>query len=507
LCLRAADQQEQCPKRFWHPGLDANPSTCGYFPEPRVFTVGPNRYSILDIKISSVIFQERVYLNRLGRIAISGLFAAQVLAAPNALFAGDLKIPIPQRSVSTPTQKLNREGVAELKRGNRDKAKRLFYRAYLLDAEDPFTLNNLGYVAELEGDADRALRYYALARRDNTDAIIDQSSESALKGKTLDAAFQQVQGSDREVSKINERAIVMLQNGRVFEARALLLSALPNHPHDPFLLNNLGYAMEAIGDLEGAQRSYSAAASLRSTQRVVVTPRAKWRGKPISEVAAANATAISQEIARGEGVEAATARLNLRGVAALNDNKPAAARDFFLQAYHQDPQNAFTLNNLGYISELDGDRESAESYYEAARSGRDASDHVGYSTRREAEGKKIDNLADENTRYVESSLRTMQENRRRENKPVELMHRDGSSANSPSAAPMPSIELMPSDGSSVKSPSAIPVPPIGIQAPPLPPLPPPNPDHHDLSNSNSNPPQNNPPQSAQMRPDQNNARN
>ena len=41
-----------------------------------------------------------------------------------------------------------------------------------------------------------------------------------------------------------------------------------------------------------------------------------------------------------------------------------------MQAYQKDAQNAFTLNNLGYVSELAGDRESAEMYYEAARSGK-----------------------------------------------------------------------------------------------------------------------------------------
>jgi Flp pilus assembly protein TadD len=383
------------------------------------------------------------------------LLALQLLAGTSS-FAGDLKIPIPQRGLSTPTQKLNREGVTELKRGHRDKAKQLFYRAYLLDPQDPFTLNNLGYIAELEGDADRAQRYYALAAQDHTDALIDQSSDAALKGKPLDAAFREVQESDQQISEINEHAIVLLQQGQVFEARNLLLSALPRAPKDPFLLNNLGYAMESVGDLDGALRSYSAAASIHSTQKVIVTPRAKWRGRPISEVAAANAAAVSEQIARGEGTEATAARLNLRGVAALNDNKPTAAREFFLQAYQRDAQNAFTLNNLGYVSELDGDWESAETYYEAARSGKDANDRVSYSTRRDAEGQKIDNLADNNESSVEGTLKTMQAAKRRENHPVELKKRDGSSAND--------------------NPEAKPVPPVGVQAPSMPALPPPNPD-------------------------------
>ena len=215
-------------------------------------------------------------LRKLGTLAvIPGLLAMQLLAGTSQGFARDLQVPIPQRGVSTPSQKLNRDGVAELKHGHQKKAKRLFYKAYLLDPDDPFTLNNLGYVAELKGNADRALRYYALAARDRTNAVIDQSSEAALKGKPLDAALQQVQDSDQEVSRINERAIVLLQDGHVFEARNLLQSTLQRHPRDPFLLNNLGYALEAVGDIDGALRCYSAAASLHSKQRVVVTPRAK----------------------------------------------------------------------------------------------------------------------------------------------------------------------------------------------------------------------------------------
>ena len=394
-------------------------------------------------------------VSRVGTLTtILGLLVMQFLAGTRQGFAGDLRVPLQQRSLSIPTQKLNREGVAELKRGHRDKAKRLFYRAYLLDPDDPFTLNNLGYIAELEGDADRALRYYALASRDHTDAVIDQSSEASLKGKPLDDAFREIQSSDHEVSKINEEAIVLFQQGGVLEARNLLRSALASHPHDPFLLNNLGYAMETIGDLKGALRCYSEAASLRSSERVVVTPRLKWRGRPVSEVARQNAVSVSRLIARGEDVEAASARLNLRGVAALNDNNPSAARGFFLQAYQQDSQNAFTLNNLGYVAELAGDRETAEMYYEAARSGRDATARVTYATRQDVEGRKIDNVSDDNQLDVEATLKAIQEAKRREGRPIELKHRDASSSSSEQ--------------------NATPVPSIAVPPPSLPPLHPPN---------------------------------
>lgn len=412
------------------------------------------------------------------RRVTTAFVAVMLVGMASDVLAGDLKIPIPQRGVSTPTQKLNREGVAELKHGHRDKAKKLFYRAYLLDPNDPFTLNNLGYVAELDGDADRALRFYALAAKDHTDAIIDQSSEAALKGRPLDDAFRQVKDADHEISKINEQAIVLLQDGRAFEARALLRSMLQRHPDNPFLLNNLGYTMEALGDLDGALRYYSAAASLHSKEVVVVTPRLKWRGRPVSEVAADNARAVNDLISRGEGVEAAAARLNLRGVAALNDNNPAAARQYFQQAYQRDSQNAFTLNNMGYISEMSGDWEGAQEFYDAARSGRDANGRVNYSTRRDVEGEKIDTVADDNQVGAQSAMNAMQRARRRVGGPPELLRRDGTPA---STAPEP----------------AKPVPPVGIQPPPLPALPPPDSQQNrsDLNQRpDHSPPQQNSPQ-------------
>ena len=273
----------------------------------------------------------------------------------------------------------------------------------------------------------------------------------------------------RSLTGPTKRAIVLLRDGHVFEAKNLLQSALPRHPNDPFLLNNLGYAMENVGDVEGALRCYSEAASLHSTKRVVVTPRVKWRGRPVSEVARENAVAMSEQIARGEGVDATTARLNLRGVAALNVNNPSVAKGFFSQAYQQDARNAFTLNNLGYIAELAGDRESAEMYYEAARAGRDAKAKVSYSTRRDAEGQKIDKLADDNQLDVEATLKAVQEMKRREQRPIELKRRDAVPENSEQ--------------------ESTPVPPIGVQAPALPALPPPTSQQERNATPSPQPPQ------------------
>ncbi len=88
-----------------------------------------------------------------------------VLLAATAGFAGDLRIPLPKSSKPTPVQKFNQEGVQAVQKHDYAKAKKLFYKAYLIDPNDPFTLNNLGYISEMEGDLDRAQRFYALGRR------------------------------------------------------------------------------------------------------------------------------------------------------------------------------------------------------------------------------------------------------------------------------------------------------------------------------------------------------
>src|ERR1700723_2289880 len=82
----------------------------------------------------------------------------------------DVSITIPMRSKLSPVQRLNREGVEAIKQRKYAKAEALFYKAYLYDPSDPFTLNNLGYISELQGKLDRALRFYQLASQQGSEA-------------------------------------------------------------------------------------------------------------------------------------------------------------------------------------------------------------------------------------------------------------------------------------------------------------------------------------------------
>jgi Flp pilus assembly protein TadD len=352
---------------------------------------------------------------------LSALTAAALCASS---FAQTLKIPLPKRSKETPVQQLNREGVKQVQKHNIGRAKRLFYKAYLLDPDDPFTLNNLGYISELEGDADRALRYYELSSKNASQATIDRSSRPDLKGRPLQEAFAALQVPELKANKANVQAISLLNKGRVAEAEAVLKKELSQDSRNPFTLNNMGYVMESEGDLQAASKYYSSAASMHSDEKILVAPNPRWRGKGISEIASQNARAVNRTIAKGEDLAAQVARLNLRGVAALNHNDPKAAREFFQQAYKLDPKNAFSLNNMGYAAEMDGDRETAESYYEEARAAADSNLPVTYASRRAAEGRKLSNVAEDNQIDVDAVIEAVRQQRQREGGPIQLKRRD-----------------------------------------------------------------------------------
>jgi Flp pilus assembly protein TadD len=338
-----------------------------------------------------------------------------------------IRINIPKRSKPTPVQTYNRDGVAAIQKHDYTKAKKLFYKAYLLDPNDPFTLNNLGYVAELEGDVDRAQRFYELAQEQNSQATIDRASLDGVKGKTVAAVAGHAETGGVQLNVLNVEAISLLNKDRVSEADAVLQKALRIDATNPFTLNNMGYTKEKEGELEAALNYYDEAAKRNSDEPVIVTVKKSWRGKPISQIAADNAKKIRGALKTEDTLEARVARLNLRGVSALNRNDRKTALQCFQEAYKLAPEDAFALNNMGYVAELNGDRESADYYYAKAKAADNRDRHVTLATRREDEGKRLVEVANKNDDQAEASITAEQELRRRSgNAPV--LHQRGTGA-------------------------------------------------------------------------------
>jgi Flp pilus assembly protein TadD len=349
---------------------------------------------------------------------------AFLLASFIGVQAQDLRLPLPKKSKYTPVQQLNREGVDALKKQNTDRAKRLFYKAYLIDPNDPFTLNNLGYVSELEGDMDRAQRYYDQAQANTSDAVVDKSTDDGAKGKAVAKIAGHTEEGPLKVNQMNSEAITLLSKDRAPEADLLLQKALKLDPKNPFTLNNMGFAREKEGELEDAVNFYTQSANTGARDPIIVTLNKDWRGRPISEVAAGNADKTRKELRESETAKDKVARLNLRGVSAMNRNDRKAARDYFAQAYKLDPKNAFALNNMGYLAEMEGDRETAQSYYDHAHEAQRASDKVAVSTRPEVEGLALGHVAQQSSDLVDARMQAEAETRRQSGQKPALRTRD-----------------------------------------------------------------------------------
>jgi Flp pilus assembly protein TadD len=362
---------------------------------------------------------------------------AFILALGAVAQAGDLKIPLPKRDITTPVQKLNREGVKALKKHKLAKARQLFYRAYLLDPNDPFTLNNLGYISEMGGNIDRAQRYYELSAANTSEATVAMATIPDYKGKTIAEVAGHVGDHGMDINRYNVLAMGLLMKNRPSEADLVLQKALALDPQNPFTLNNMGFAKEKEGEYEKAYADYSRAANAGSDQRIIVAMKDGWRGKRISDVARDNARALSKLMSKEDTLATRVARLNLQGVSAINRNDRATARQDFERAYKMAPDNAFTLNNMGYLAELDGDRETADFYYEKAQEADRNGAIAAIATRKEVEGKPIRAVAEFGDNVISTRMEAEREARAAEGGPVILHRRDGSVVVDPDKPPAP----------------------------------------------------------------------
>jgi Flp pilus assembly protein TadD len=351
------------------------------------------------------------------------IVAALVACAP-VVHAGDvLKITIPRKSELTPVQKLNREGVEAVRKQDYEKASTLFYKAYLYDPGDPFTLNNLGYISELQGELERAHKFYTLASEQGSNANIDRSNTKQLINQPMQSAFMNLQDGPMKTNRMNLDAMNLLAANRGFEAVTMLQKALASDPQNPFTLNNLGVADEAIGDYENALNYYGRAAASKEKETIVVTQDRSWRGKSISSMAASSFSRLQQRIKNLDTSEQQAAKLTMHGVAAANQNNLTVAREDFLHAYALDPVSAFSLNNRGFVAEMDGDLESAAYFYDKARKAGDANAAVGMATRHVADGQRLSAVATTSDEKIEGELDKYSQQRRRESGSIELIPR------------------------------------------------------------------------------------
>lgn len=128
---------------------------------------------------------------------------------------------------------------------------------------------------------------------------------------------------------------------------------------------------------------------------------------------------------------------NLRGVYAANENDPATAKEDFLRAYSLDPRSAFSLNNRGYVAEMNGDLESAQFFYQKAQQAQGSNARVGLATASSAEGQPLFRVATGSNAKVDTALAQYSEQRHMQQGPIELTPRGGASIGNPPQQPQP----------------------------------------------------------------------
>jgi Flp pilus assembly protein TadD len=192
------------------------------------------------------------------------------------------------------------------------------------------------------------------------------------------------------------------------------------------------------GEYQEALHFYDAASALQSKNTVVVSASPSWRGKPANEMAAQNGAALRRRVETRIAPADRAAELSLRGVSAISRNDQRSATEDFRKAYAIDPNNAFTLNNIGYLAELEGDEETAQFFYGRARKAPAANEKVIFASRRSAEGLKLFQVAENSDAQVETKLAEERSAIRRQGEPVLLWRRDNSVVEEPSPPAKPS---------------------------------------------------------------------
>jgi len=260
-----------------------------------------------------------------------------------------------------------------------------------------------------------------------------------MSGKLVKDVLARAGDAPMQTNRANVEAIRLLSKERAVEAELLLQRTLAADPQSAFTLNNMGVAKEMEGEFEEAVKYYTAAADLHSREVVLVAVDRAWYGKPVSEMAAANAGKMRKRLQRMQAEESdqtRAARLSLRGVAAMNRNDVANARQYFQSAYAVDPEYAFSLNNIGFLAEIDGDPETADEFYEQAREAKRSDARVGLATIRPVEGKKLSAVAEDNGQQVKSGMAERQQTRRNQKKPAQLWRRNKKPVVEPEQSPL-----------------------------------------------------------------------
>ncbi len=79
---------------------------------------------------------------------------------------------------------------------------------------------------------------------------------------------------------------------------------------------------------------------------------------------------------------------------------------------------------MGYVSEMNGDQETAQQFYSEAQQANGAADKVTYANRHEMQGMNLAAVANQNTEHTQLNLEAERQERIKEGGPIVLRRRN-----------------------------------------------------------------------------------
>src|ERR1700726_1884884 len=150
------------------------------------------------------------------------------------------------------------------------------------------------------------------------------------------------------VQRLNREGVEAIQKQHYEKAETLFYQAYLFDPADPFTLYNLGYVSELKGKLERAQKLYGLA-SAQATDAVIDRAIARQlEGKSRRDAFGGLKDAPMQ-----------VNRMNVEAIRLISQGRAQEALVVLQKALTIDPQNTYTLNNLGVAKEARGDYDEA----------------------------------------------------------------------------------------------------------------------------------------------------
>src|SRR5579872_3823844 len=183
------------------------------------------------------------------------------------------------------------------------------------------------------------------------------------------------------VQRLNREGVDAIEKHNYEKAETLFYQAYLFDPADPFTLYNLGYVSELKGQLERAQKLYGLASEQATDAVIDRTSVEQLEGKPM-RAAFGSLKDVPMQVNR----------MNVEAIRLLSQGRAPEALVLLQKALALDPQNTYTLNNLGVARESRGDYDEALKYYKAAADSH-SSDPVIVTLNRAWRGKPVSEMA------------------------------------------------------------------------------------------------------------------